>query len=83
MNLGEFGRQEMKVCKCGKNNYEWSVDNLCRSWLKCADCGDNFFSDGMGVILINWDATDINQINIEDVLKSNAHNNGVVVEHNE
>lgn len=73
----------MKTCKCGHNNYEWSVDGFSRSWLKCADCGTNFFDDGIGVILINWRFTDINHINIEDILKSNVHNNGIVVKHDE
>ena len=72
----------MKQCKCGANNYEWKMDDLCRSWLKCSVCGTNFFDDDIGVILINWGFTDINHINIEDVLKSNAHENGVVTSHN-
>lgn len=64
----------MYACKCGNNNYEWFVDELSRSWLKCADCGDNFFDDGIGVILINWDRTSIADINLvdTDVLKNNA-----------
>lgn len=61
----------MKQCKCGNNSYEWTVDELYRSWLKCADCGDNFFSDGVGVVLINWYNTDVNRINLDDVLKNN------------
>jgi len=73
----------MKTCKCGKNNYVWSMDSMNRSWLKCTDCGSNFFDDGIGVILINWDFTDINHIKVDDVLKSNVHNNGVVIEHDE
>ena len=76
--MSEFGRQEMKACKCGKNNYKWSVDDLFRSWLKCADCGSNFFDDGIGVILINWDFTNTNDFNIDDVLRSNAGENSVV-----
>ena len=72
----------MKACKCGKNNYVWSVDDLFRSWLKCVDCGSNFFDDDIGVILINWRFTDISQITVEDVLISNIRENGVVRNHN-
>ena len=54
----------MKTCKCGNNNYEWTNDDLLRSWLKCADCGDNFFDDGIGVILINWNETNIDEIDL-------------------
>jgi hypothetical protein len=61
----------MKTCRCGSNNYKWAVDESFRSWLKCADCGSNFFSDGIGVILINWDNTDVNCINVNDVLENN------------
>jgi len=68
----------MKTCKCGNNNYKWSVDELFQSWLKCADCGTNFFDDDIGVILINWRSTDINQISIDDVVKCNAQGNSVV-----
>ena len=68
----------MKECSCGKNNYKWSVDDFSQSWLKCANCEDNFFEDDIGVILINWRVTDINHITVEDVLKSNAHEDGVV-----
>lgn len=70
----------MKNCKCGKCNWEWQMDDKLRSWITCADCGDNMFDKGVGVILINWHLTDINDINIEDVLRSNVHNNGIVNE---
>lgn len=68
----------MRPCRCGKNNYEWSVDESSRSWLKCADCGSNFFDEGIGVILINWDFTTFDEINLDDVLKSNARGNAVL-----
>ena len=67
-------------CHCGTDNWEWTLDTLARSWIKCKDCGDNMFPKGIGVILINWDATSINHINIEDVLRSNIDNEGVVKE---
>jgi hypothetical protein len=71
----------IKQCKCGRNNYEWMIDDFSRSWLRCSDCGSNFFDDEIGVILINWRCTDISHIRIEDVLISNTKENGVVSEH--
>jgi len=69
----------MKKCRCGHNNYEWTVDSQLKSWLKCADCGENFFDDGIGVILINWDATNIDEIDLtkcvekQQEIVDNAH----------
>ncbi len=68
----------MKTCKCGNNNYEWSVGESFRSWLKCADCGSNFFDDGVGVILIKWDFTSLDDWDLDDVLEANESGNGVL-----
>lgn len=70
----------LNKCHCGTDNWEWSIDARLRSWIKCKDCGDSMFPEGIGVILINWDVTDIYNINIEDVLRSNIDNEGVVEE---
>jgi len=63
----------MKLCKCGIRDWQWWLDSQMRSWIKCKICGGSMFDEGIGVILINWDSTDISHINIEDVLKCNAH----------
>lgn len=65
-------------CSCGKNNWEWTLDSQYRSWIKCKDCGDNMFEDGIGVILISWEKTDINQIDLATVLRANMVNKGIV-----
>lgn len=67
-----FGEQ-VKKCKCGKNDWEWQLDNELRSWIKCKSCGDNMFDKGIGVILINWDFADVNHVDIKDVLTSNKY----------
>jgi len=36
------------------------------------------FDDGVGVILINWDSTDVDAFDIGNVLKSNVNNDGIV-----
>ncbi len=69
----------MKKCSCGIGEWRWELDKDLTSWIRCAGCGDSMFDKGIGVILINWDFTDINEINIEDVLRSNKYNNGIVV----
>lgn len=69
-----------KSCKCGVNNWDWFMDSLFRSWIKCKSCGDSMFNEGIGVILIDWDVTDIRQITVEAVLRSNNQNGGIVEE---
>lgn len=69
----------MKECKCKKCDWQWELGEGLTSWIKCAGCGDSMFDEGIGVILINWQFTDINEFNIGDVLRSNKFNNGVVV----
>jgi len=68
----------MKSCNCGTNNYEWVLDSKLRSFLLCKDCNTNFFDEGIGVILINWEKTDISKICTTDVLTDNINNNGVL-----
>lgn len=69
----------MNLCKCGIRDWGWEIDSRLRSWIRCKACGGSMFDDGVGVILINWDFTDINDINIEDVLRSNIQNKGIVI----
>ena len=68
----------IKQCKCGSNNYQWCLDDKLQSWIKCADCGTNLFADDIGVILINWKATNTDDFDIVDVLRSNVNNDGIV-----
>ena len=71
------------MCKCGRQNWEWQLDYILKSWIRCKECGDNMFDEGVGVILINWEFTTVDDWNIEDVLRSNKFNNGVVVKDTE
>ena len=68
----------IKQCKCGNNNYQFCLDDKLRSWMKCKNCKTNMFDDGVGVILINWDSTDVDAFDIGNVLKSNVNNDGIV-----
>ena len=54
---------EKRSCKCGKNNWVWDIDESLKSWIKCQDCQTSLFDEGIGVILINSDKTDISKIN--------------------
>lgn len=69
----------MKKCNCGKCNWEWQVDSDLTSWVRCKNCNSNMFDKGIGVILINWDFTNIRDINIIEVFHSNKHNSGIVI----
>ena len=70
----------MKKCKCGKCNWEWQLDDELRSWIRCKECGDNMFEKGVGVILINWDFTTVDDCDLKDVLIANKFKNGVLLE---
>ena len=70
---------EIKECTCGQNNWAWQTDGLARSWIRCQDCGGSMFGPDIGVILINWDVTDIPDWILKDVLIANQ-SDGVVQE---
>lgn len=70
----------MMNCICGENDWEWQLDSLHRSWIKCKGCGENMFGEGIGVILINWDVTSISlgSWSLSDVLKANRDGDSVI-----
>jgi len=68
----------MKQCKCGKNNWEWQLNPNLESWIRCKDCKDSMFDKGIGVILINWNTTNINEVSIDEVLFCNKYNKGIL-----
>ena len=68
----------MKLCKCGIRDWHWTLDSQMRSWIKCRACGENMFDKGIGVILINWDFTTIDDWNLDDVFEANQKSNGII-----
>jgi hypothetical protein len=65
-------------CTCGLRNWQWGLDSLMRSWIKCENCGDSMFEPGVGVVLINWDFTDLDKWTLKDVLGANKEGHGIV-----
>jgi len=69
----------METCKCGLRDWNWELDGLDKSWIKCQNCGDSMFEEGIGVILINWDVTlPHDKWDLGDVLEANKDGNGIV-----
>lgn len=54
-------------CTCGKNLWEWCLDGVTRSWIKCAGCGDKMFGPDIGVILIHWGSTSLTDVHPGDL----------------
>jgi len=75
IDMGTMGDREMNesiTCTCGQNNWQWQIDESSRSWIRCRNCGDSMFSPDIGVILINWKATDLPpDWTVDDVLETN------------
>ena len=60
------------------HEWEWQMDDNLTSWIRCKKCGKNMFQKGIGVILINWEATDMSKVNLDEVLISNLLLRGIV-----
>ncbi|KKN59403.1 hypothetical protein LCGC14_0542380 [marine sediment metagenome] len=67
-----------KTCKCGQNEWQWVLGEESTSWIRCQKCGDSMFGPDIGVILINWKATDLDKWDLGDALAANRDNEGVV-----